>query len=153
MFKNLTLLLVSHLLVLFDGFFGSLLEVFLSIVDIDEIINSCFWFHLWKLFQLRNWNFWNELFIFDVEGAWPLVSVMNIKVLKLWVSSFEILEMINHNLNKFHLEDLTSLRLKRRRNRSRVRCKTWLSSNAAEINQFGAEPSFASYSGPISSTL
>lgn len=40
------------------------------------------------------------------------MSVVDIEVLELWVSSFEILEMINHNLNKFHLEESASLRLK-----------------------------------------
>lgn len=44
MLKNLSLLLVSHLLILFYCFFGSLLEILLSIVNADEIIDSCLWF-------------------------------------------------------------------------------------------------------------
>ena len=105
MFKNLTLLLlIAHFLIFFNCFFGSLLEIFWMIMNTNKVINSCLWFDLWLLFQLWKWNLWNQLLIFNVKGAWPFVSVVNIKVLELWVSGFEILEMINHNLNKLHLE-------------------------------------------------
>jgi len=81
-------------------------------MNTDKIINSGFWFDLLLFLQLLKRNFRNELLILNVKGAWPLMCVVDIEVLELWVSSFEILEMINHNLNKFHLEKSTSLSLK-----------------------------------------
>lgn len=104
MFQDLTLFLIAHFLILFKCFFGGLLEILLVIMNTNKIIDSCLYFLLWLFFQLWKWNFRNKLFIFNIKWAWPFMSVVNIKVLKLWVSSFEILEMINHYLHEFHLE-------------------------------------------------
>lgn len=70
----------------------------------------------------------NELLVFDVKWAWPLVSVVDIKVLKLRIVRFESLEVINHYLNKFHFENFASLVLETSGDWSRTWFKTWLSS-------------------------
>ena len=133
MLKDLTLFLVSHFLILFKCIFSSLLEILLVIMNTNKIINSGLCLNLLLFLQLLKRNFWNELLIFNVKGAWPLVSVVDIKVLELWVSSFEILEMINHNLNKFHLEESASLRLKIGWNRSWVWLNTWFSAKLINL--------------------
>lgn len=133
MFENLTVFLVTHFLILFKCFFSSLLEILLNIMNHNKIIDSCYRFGLWQFFQLWKRNLRNKLLILNIKWTWPLVSIVNIEVLKLWISSFEILEMIHHNLHKFHFEKFASLRLKIRRNWSGIWFKTWLSSKLINL--------------------
>lgn len=126
MIKNICLLFVSHFLIFFNGFFGSLLIVSWMIMSTDKVIDWCLWLNLWQLLQLSERNLWDQGLIFNIKWTWPLMGIVNVEILQLWISGFEVLKVINHNLNQFHFEDFTSLRLESWRNWARIWFWAWL---------------------------